>query len=167
MGSRLRGDPGLGFPGSRHDPASCLPPSGPVLTSPARLLSVNVARPVDLPAIGSARPTAIDKRPVTGEVAVHALGLEADEVGDTRYHGGPDKAVYAFAREDLDLWSVRLGSHLPSGSMSGENLTTTGIDVNESLVGERWRIGTTPPAGCDGSPWRRGPAPICGCSRRA
>lgn len=38
------------------------------------------------------------------------LGLAGDEVGDKRFHGGPDKAVYAFAREDLDLWALVGGS---------------------------------------------------------
>jgi MOSC domain-containing protein YiiM len=33
-----------------------------------------------------------------------------------------------------------LGRPLPPGTF-GENLTTTGIDVNEALIGERWRIG--------------------------
>lgn len=106
------------------------------------MLSVNVGLPVDLPAVRSAVPTAIDKRPVTGEVAVRASGLDGDDVGDKRFHGGPDQAVYAFAREDLDLWGQRLGGHLASGTMFGENLTTVGIDVNEALLGERWRVGT-------------------------
>lgn len=81
------------------------------------------------------------KRPVAGPVAVHALGLEGDQVGDTVHHGGLDQAVYAFAREDLDLWGRRLGRAIPDGGFA-ENLTTEGIDVNEALVGERWRVGT-------------------------
>lgn len=106
------------------------------------MLSVNVALPVDIPQVRSAADTAIDKRPFAGKVEVHELGLTGDDVGDKRFHGGPDKALYAFAREDLDRWSLRLGKYLPSGSMFGENLTTTGIDVNEAVVGERWRIGS-------------------------
>jgi MOSC domain-containing protein YiiM len=57
-----------------------------------------------------------------------------------RHHGGPDQAVYAYAREDLDAWSVELGRELRSG-MFGENLTTTGIDVTNARIGERWRVG--------------------------
>lgn len=113
----------------------------PPLPADARLLSVNVALPVHLPGVRSAKKTAIDKQPVTGRTTVRTLGLDGDGVGDTRYHGGPDQAVYAFAREDLDLWSERIGGHLPSG-VFGENLTTVGIDVNEAVVGERWRIGS-------------------------
>ena len=69
------------------------------------------------------------------------LGIEGDQVSDTVHHGGPDQAVYAFAREDLDFWARELGREIRDGQF-GENLTTVGIDVNEAEVGERWRIGT-------------------------
>ena len=84
--------------------------------------------------------TSIDKSPVTGPVRGPPLGLAGDQVSDTRHHGGPDQAVYAFAREDLDCWVERLGQPIRDGQF-GENLTTSGIDVNEAEVGERWRIG--------------------------
>lgn len=84
--------------------------------------------------------TSIDKHPLAGPVEVGALGLAGDQVSDTRHHGGVDKAVYAFAREDLDRWAEVLGEEIRDGQF-GENLTTTGIDVNESEIGERWRIG--------------------------
>jgi MOSC domain-containing protein YiiM len=32
-----------------------------------------------------------------------------DRVYDVRNHGGPDQAVYAYAREDLDRWAAELG----------------------------------------------------------
>ena len=64
-----------------------------------------------------------------------------DQVSDTKHHGGIDQAVYAFAREDLDAWGEILGQPIRDGQF-GENLTTSGIDVNEALMGERWRIGT-------------------------
>jgi len=107
-----------------------------------RLLSINVGTPVDAEWAGTLRRTAIAKTHVTGPVDVGYLGVAGDEVADTRDHGGVYQAVYAFAREDLDIWSDRLGRRLPNG-MFGENLTTEGIDVNEALVGEQWRIGTT------------------------
>ena len=52
-----------------------------------------------------------------------------------------DQAVYAFAREDLDWWEGELGREIRNGQFA-ENLTTSGIDVNEAEVGERWRVGT-------------------------
>lgn len=80
------------------------------------------------------------KEQVTGPVAVHELGLEGDRVSNRTHHGGRDKAVYAFAREDLDLWAERLGAEIADGQFA-ENLTTQGIDVNEAELAERWRIG--------------------------
>ena len=103
------------------------------------VISVNVGMPRERDWAGIGR-TSIDKRPVTGPVAAGRLGLAGDQVSDTRHHGGIDQAVYAFAREDLDDWAVRLGREVRDGQF-GENLTTVGIDVNEAEVGERWRIG--------------------------
>jgi MOSC domain-containing protein YiiM len=102
---------------------------------------VNVGRPKTAPWAGAIGRTAIDKRTVTGPVAVHELGLEGDQVADTRDHGGIHQAVYAFAQEDLDFWTESLGEQVPPGTF-GENLTTVGIDVNEAVLGEHWRIGS-------------------------
>jgi len=112
-----------------------------------RLLSVNVGHPQPNP-WKTMKLTGIDKRPVEGPVMVTRpraagmgmVGLAGDRVYDVRNHGGPDQAVYAYAREDLDFWEAELGRALPNG-VFGENLTTEGIDINEALIGERWRIG--------------------------
>ena len=110
-------------------------------SSAATVESVNVGRAVDVP-WGSLKRSAIDKRPATGPIRIHSLGVEGDEIADLVHHGGPDKAVYAFAGEQLDVWSSELGRPLAPGSF-GENLTTRGIDVDGSRIGDRWRIGTT------------------------
>jgi MOSC domain-containing protein YiiM len=113
----------------------------------AHVLSVNVGklRPTDAKRIGV---TGIDKRPVTGPVAVRApgrrgvggSGLAGDRIADLRHHGGDDQAVYAYAAEDLDEWARLLGRPLPPGTF-GENLTTAGLDVTQAVLGERWRVG--------------------------
>ncbi|NYI43250.1 MOSC domain-containing protein YiiM [Nocardioides aromaticivorans] len=84
--------------------------------------------------------TSIEKRPVLGPVAVHELGVEGDQVSDTLHHGGPDQAVYAYAREDLDFFEGLVGQPIRDGQF-GENLTTEGIDLNALEVGTRLRIG--------------------------
>jgi MOSC domain-containing protein YiiM len=94
------------------------------------------------------RRTAIDKRPVEHAVdvsvpaakGVGGSGIAGDAVCDKRHHGGPDQAIYAYAREDLDDWATDLGRDLPSGSF-GENMTTEGMDVSGARIGERWRVG--------------------------
>ena len=62
--------------------------------------------------------------------------------GGSRSPRGPDKAIYAYAVEDLRWWEEKLGRSLPYGQF-GENLTTEGIEVNNALIGERWEIGST------------------------
>ena len=106
----------------------------------ATVTSVNVGQPREAAWAGIGR-TSIDKQPVRGPVLARRLGLDGDRVSDTKHHGGVDQAVYAFAREDLDAWAAELGMEIRDGQF-GENLTTSGIDVNEAEVGERWRIGT-------------------------
>jgi MOSC domain-containing protein YiiM len=112
-----------------------------------RVLSVNVGQP-QLNPWKTMKLTGIDKRPVEGPVMVTRprakgmgmVGLAGDRVYDVREHGGPDRAVYAYPREDLDFWAAQLGRTLPNG-VFGENLTTEGADANGALIGERWRIG--------------------------
>ena len=106
-----------------------------------RLLSVNVGAVRQIELAGQARTTAIWKLPVSGRVAVRGVNLAGDDQADRRVHGGPDKAVYAYAREDYAWWERQLGRTLDPG-MFGENLTTEGIDLTDALVGERWRVGS-------------------------
>ncbi len=106
----------------------------------SQVVSVNVGMPRDAAWAGIGR-TGMDKQPVPGRVPVDRLGLAGDQVGDTVHHGGPDQAVYAFAREDLDWWEGELGRPLRDGQFA-ENLTTRGLDLNEALVGERWEVGS-------------------------
>jgi MOSC domain-containing protein YiiM len=68
-------------------------------------------------------------------------GLVGDTIGNQRVHGGDDQAVYAYAREDLDAWQSRLDRPLSNG-MFGENLTTSGVEVTNAVVGEHWRVGS-------------------------
>jgi MOSC domain-containing protein YiiM len=117
----------------------------------ATVLSVNVARVRTNPdphAISNV--TGIDKVAVTEPVMVRApgpmhggvgSGLVGDTIGNQKFHGGDDQAVYVYAREDLDAWEIQLERTLTNGNF-GENLTTSGVDVNALRIGERWRVGT-------------------------
>jgi len=102
-----------------------------------RLVAVNVVHHL---VQGPSRLTAIDKRPVRGRVELTVAGLTGDRQCDTRHHGGPDKAVYAYAAEDAAWWAGELDREIPAGLL-GENLTTSGLDVTGAVIGERWRLG--------------------------
>jgi MOSC domain-containing protein YiiM len=107
-----------------------------------RVLSVNVGRAREFDYNGRPAKSAIWKSPVTGRIAARGVNLEGDEQADRKAHGGSDKAVYAYAIEDVRWWKQQIGRSLVCGEF-GENLTTEGIEVNNALIGERWEIGTT------------------------
>jgi MOSC domain-containing protein YiiM len=110
--------------------------------SVGRLLSVNVGLPKAVDTGRRVVETAIWKAPVQGRVRVRGVNLDGDRQADLSVHGGPDKAVYAYAIEETRRWEEELGRELGPGAF-GENLTTEGVDVSGALLGERWRVGTT------------------------
>src|SRR5271156_1218649 len=111
-----------------------------------RIVSLNVGKPKFV-AVASASGelnsvlTAIFKSPVLGRVSLRGYNLEGDRQADLTVHGGPNKAVYAYASEHYPYWREQLpGTELPYG-MFGENLTTEGWDEENVQIGDRFRIG--------------------------
>ena len=110
--------------------------------SAGRVLSVNVGVPRDFDYNGRPARSAIWKTPVSGRIAARGVNLDGDDQADRRAHGGPDKAIYAYASEDIAWWEQEIGRPFTYGEF-GENLTTKGIELNEASIGERWEVGTT------------------------
>src|SRR6202165_2053835 len=106
-----------------------------------KVLSVNVGTPREFQYSGRPARSAIWKSPALGPIAARGVNLAGDRQADREAHGGPDKAVYAYAVEDARWWEEEIGRPLTYGEF-GENLTTEGIGVNDAFVGERWKIGT-------------------------
>jgi MOSC domain-containing protein YiiM len=105
------------------------------------VLSVNVGAIRTVEWRGREVTTAIWKDPVAGRVALRGVNLAGDDQADRTVHGGPDKAVYAYAREDYDFWRDEEGMETPPG-LFGENLTVEGLDLSAAVVGERWSVGS-------------------------
>ena len=72
------------------------------------VLSVNVGGIREFDYRGRPAVSAIWKSPVRGRVAARGVNLEGDEQADRDAHGGPDKAVYAYAIEDTRWWEKEL-----------------------------------------------------------
>ena len=88
--------------------------------------------------------SAIAKQPISMPVAVGLLGLEGDEQGNPRSHGGPEKAVHHYAQEHYAPWRAELGS-LPALSAPGafgENLASIGVTEADICWGDEIGIGT-------------------------
>lgn len=114
-----------------------------MMSDMAKVLSVNVTAIVhEGEWTGRVGRTGIDKRPILGRITMENNAVEGDVVTDRKSHGGYDKAVYAYAREDAQWWERELGVSIDSGRF-GENLTTQGVDLSGAVTGERWRIGTS------------------------
>ena len=103
-------------------------------------MSVNVGRPRTIEWHGRKVRTSIFKDPVEGPVLAADVNLSGDDQADRRVHGGPDKAVYAYAVDDYSWWESQLREALGPGTF-GENLTTDGIDLGQSCIGDRWHVG--------------------------
>ena len=106
-----------------------------------KVLSVNVGTAREFEYGGHPAKSAIWKSPAAGRVAARGVNLAGDEQADRKGHGGPDKAVYAYAVEDARWWQQEIGRSLACVEF-GENLTTEGIAVNNALIGEHWQIGS-------------------------
>ena len=108
----------------------------------ARVTSVNVGEVRTVEWHGRTVETGIWKAPMTGRVAVRGVNLAGDDQADRRVHGGPDKAVYAYASEDYQWWAEELG-HPVEPATFGENLTVEGVDLDQLVIGTRVTAGTT------------------------
>lgn len=106
-----------------------------------KLLAVNIAVPRQVEFNGQTTTTGIFKEPVAGRVRVNQLTIEGDHQVDKRYHGGFNKAVYAYPSEYYPAWEDFLSSKLGPGQF-GENLTVEGLLEDTVHLGDQFRIGT-------------------------
>jgi MOSC domain-containing protein YiiM len=109
-----------------------------------RVCSVNVSGELRSVLFAGHRiTTGFFKSPLSGMAHARKLGIEGDFQGDLSVHGGPEKAVYFYAREHYAAWEMLLGSGpLPPGSF-GENITSEGLLETDLNIGDVVRIGTS------------------------
>lgn len=107
-----------------------------------RLVSLNVSEPIEIQTGRGTVRTGIFKSPVDGARALRRLNLDGDGQADLQAHGGPNRAVYAYAVEAYAFWRRELGREdLEPGSF-GENFTVEGLVDEEVLIGDRFVVGS-------------------------
>jgi MOSC domain-containing protein YiiM len=85
--------------------------------------------------------SAICKAKVSGAVQVQQTGILGDEQADLVHHGGPDKAILAYAAQHYDQWNAELpGKGFDAGGF-GENLTVADLDESQCCIGDTFRVG--------------------------
>lgn len=107
----------------------------------AKLVSVNVGKPKNVPWQGRTVYTGVWKAPVTGPRMVRRLNIDGDGQGDLDGHGGENRAVLFYQVASYDHWAAELGrDDLKPGAL-GENFTVDGLPDDEVCIGDRYRIG--------------------------
>jgi MOSC domain-containing protein YiiM len=85
--------------------------------------------------------SAIWKDPVAGAIKLSTLGLQGDQVANTRVHGGPDQALLMYAAAHYTIWRAEWGSDVLSFGAFGENLTVSGLTEETTCIGDVLDIG--------------------------
>lgn len=88
-------------------------------------------------------PSGIAKAPVTTALTLTPLGLVGDEQGDTRVHGGPDKALHHYPLDHYPTWIAEIGSRPVLGAPGGfgENVSTLGLTEDNVAIGDVFSLG--------------------------
>jgi ferredoxin-NADP reductase/MOSC domain-containing protein YiiM/ferredoxin len=107
----------------------------------ARLLSVNVGMPQDVPWQSQTVHTGIWKRAIEGPQMVRRLNIDGDGQGDTKGHGGEQRAVLVYQIQSHRYWEKYFGRNDFSYGQFGENLTVDGLPDDQVCIGDRYRIG--------------------------
>jgi MOSC domain-containing protein YiiM len=108
----------------------------------ARLVAIQVGRP--RPRIendGATWVSGYGKEGVDGDVLVGRVNLEGDGQADKRWHGGPDRAVLAYANAHYARWRAELAWPAAGPGAFAENFTVDGVDEESACLGDIWQVG--------------------------
>lgn len=88
-------------------------------------------------------PSGIDKKPVTEPLLLGSLGLRGDEQGDSRHHGGAEKALHHYAFDHYAAWQDDIGSAaaLEGPGAFGENIATFDLTEADVAIGDVFSLG--------------------------
>lgn len=88
--------------------------------------------------------SAIKKQQVDGELLLTLVGLEGDEQAETRFHGGPDRALCHYPREHYLFWQKQFPelADLFKPPLFGENISVEGMTEENVYIGDIFRWGS-------------------------
>lgn len=104
------------------------------MTYPLRALLTGQVKPLGR----RGAPSGIAKSPVAGPIMLGLTGFEGDAQGDTKHHGGPEKAVHHYPFDHYATWTAEIGTHarLAEPGAFGENLSTLGLTEDVVAIGD-------------------------------
>ncbi|MBH0164433.1 MOSC domain-containing protein [Fictibacillus sp. 7GRE50] len=106
------------------------------------IASLNIKLPEEVKTQTKTFFTAYNKKPQQQPVFLHKTHFEGDGVGDTKHHGGADKAVCVYPFEHYEKWTTELNLEAPlSVPAFGENLTVKGLLEDDVCIGDVFSVG--------------------------
>lgn len=106
------------------------------------IASLNIKLPEEVETQTKTYFTAYNKTPQQQPVFLYKTHFEGDGVGDTKHHGGSDKAVCVYPFEHYEKWMTELELEVPlSVPAFGENLTVKGLLEDEVCIGDVFSVG--------------------------
>lgn len=106
-----------------------------------KVVSVNIGERKSINWKGKIVETGIFKNPVNQPIFLGMEDVEKDIVVDRRYHGGIEKAVYAYSENHYSYWKKLYPQLNWQYGMFGENLTISNLDETEIYVGSIYKLG--------------------------
>ena len=106
-----------------------------------KVVSVNLGEKKTINYKGKIIETGIFKYPVDYPIFLGTEDVEKDAVIDRRYHGGIEKAVYAYSKNHYSYWQELYPNLDWQYGMFGENLTISDLDETEICVGDVFKLG--------------------------
>ncbi len=107
-----------------------------------KIISVNIGSRQEIQWKNTLVTTGIFKYPVKVAISLGLENVENDTVIDRRYHGGVDKAVYAYGENHYAHWQKLYPELDFSYGMFGENLTISDFDESQIYIGDIFEVGT-------------------------
>lgn len=112
------------------------------MTTHGQILSIQVGKIQTFDGdAGDSWTSAIRKTKVSHAVHVDRTGITGDEQADLVNHGGPDKAILAYASKHYEIWNSEFPDMNFAAGGFGENLTIADIDESSCCIGDTFRIG--------------------------
>jgi MOSC domain-containing protein YiiM len=106
-----------------------------------KIVSTNIGEPRTVIWRNKEVNTGIFKFPVENGIVLEAEDVENDHVIDRKYHGGIDKACYAYSADFYDYWKDQFPQLDWCFGMFGENLTIDGLDEKQLSIGDVFEVG--------------------------
>lgn len=106
-----------------------------------KVVSTNIGKRRTVQWNGKDVETGIYKYHVENGIFLMSEDVASDKVVDRKYHGGVDKACYAFGTASYPIWEKLFPNVAVEFGMFGENLTIEGLDEKAIKIGSVYQIG--------------------------